>query len=86
MTVPVPGARCPVKARLNVALEDISPRGQRLGRQLASIERTITELERGEKRMAEKMFDGVDHTEYEDEVEQGRPSTPLTGHTPIDGG
>ena len=42
----------------------------RLGRQKASVERTITELERGEKPMAEKMLDGVDHTEYKDEVDQ----------------
>jgi DNA-binding transcriptional MerR regulator len=43
---------------------------RRLGRQMASVRRTITELERGEKPMAEKMFDGFDHTEYQDEVER----------------
>lgn len=43
---------------------------QRLGRQIASVERTITDLDKGENPMAEKMFDGFDHTEYQDEVEQ----------------
>lgn len=43
---------------------------KRLARQLASIETTIDALEGGEKPMAENMFDGFDHTQYKDEVEQ----------------
>jgi DNA-binding transcriptional MerR regulator len=43
---------------------------ERIGRQIASVERTIKELEGGEKPMAEKMFEGFDHTQYKDEVEQ----------------
>jgi len=57
-------------AALRSHLEWLAREQQRLGRQMVSIERTITELERGGKPMAEKMFDGFDHTEYKDEVER----------------
>ena len=57
-------------AALGAHLGWLAHEQQRLGRQMASIERTITELEQGVKPMAEKMFDGFDHTEYKDEVEQ----------------
>ncbi|WP_193599010.1 MerR family transcriptional regulator [Microbacterium sp. YJN-G] len=43
---------------------------QRLTRQIASVESTITALREGEGLMAENMFDGFDHTQYKDEVEQ----------------
>jgi len=55
---------------LRAHLEWLSHERERLARQIASVERTITELEGGEKPMAEKMFDGFDHTQYKDEVEQ----------------
>ncbi|MBW9092454.1 MerR family transcriptional regulator [Microbacterium jejuense] len=42
----------------------------RLARQIASVEHTITALRGGERLMAENMFDGFDHTQYKDEVEQ----------------
>jgi MerR family transcriptional regulator, thiopeptide resistance regulator len=42
----------------------------RLDRQIASVESTINTLKGGEKPMAEKMFDGFDHTQYKDEVEE----------------
>ncbi|WP_448007008.1 MerR family transcriptional regulator [Agromyces bauzanensis] len=42
----------------------------RLTRQIASVERTIGALEGGERLMAEQMFDGFDHTQYKDEVEE----------------
>ncbi|MFS0895199.1 MerR family transcriptional regulator [Microbacterium sp. 179-I 3D3 NHS] len=42
----------------------------RLTRQIASVESTITALRGGENPMAENMFDGFDHTQYKDEVEQ----------------
>ena len=57
-------------AALRAHLDWLAHEQQRLGRQMASVERTITELEKGEKPMAEKMFDGFDHTEYKDEVER----------------
>jgi DNA-binding transcriptional MerR regulator len=42
----------------------------RLARQIASVENTINALRGGERLMAENMFDGFDHTQYRDEVEQ----------------
>ncbi|WP_336644967.1 MerR family transcriptional regulator [Microbacterium sp. USHLN186] len=43
---------------------------QRMRRQIASVERTITALREGVPIMAENMFDGFNHTQYKDEVEQ----------------
>lgn len=43
---------------------------QRLDRQIASVETTITKLKGGEQLMAEEMLDGFDHTQYREEVEQ----------------
>ncbi len=42
----------------------------RLARQVASVESTITALRGGERLMAENMFDGFDHTQYKGEVEE----------------
>ena len=42
----------------------------RLARQVASVERTIEALEGGEEIMAKEMFDGFDHTQYREEVEE----------------
>lgn len=42
----------------------------RLTRQVASVENTIAALRGGERLMAENMFDGFDHTQYKDEVEE----------------
>lgn len=42
----------------------------RLARQIASVESTIDALRGGEQLMAENMFDGFDHTQYREEVEQ----------------
>ena len=39
-------------------------------RQIASVAKTIEALRGGEELMAENMFDGFDHTQYKDEVEQ----------------
>lgn len=41
----------------------------RLGRQIASVRSTIEALRGEEKIMAQKMFDGFDHTRYREEVE-----------------
>lgn len=43
---------------------------ERLARQIASVEKTITTLKGGEQLMAENMFDGFDHTQYKEEVEE----------------
>jgi DNA-binding transcriptional MerR regulator len=42
----------------------------RLDRQIASVESTIVKMEGGEQLMAEEMFDGFDHTQYKEEVEE----------------
>jgi DNA-binding transcriptional MerR regulator len=42
----------------------------RLARQIASVENTINALKGGEELMAENMFDGFDHTQYKEEVEE----------------
>lgn len=42
----------------------------RIARQLASVHDTITRLTNGEQIMADTMFDGFDHTDYREEVEQ----------------
>ncbi|WP_029145003.1 MerR family transcriptional regulator [Microbacterium luticocti] len=41
---------------------------QRLQRQIAAVSSTIDALKGGDSPMAENMFDGFDHTQYEDEV------------------
>ncbi|MDQ0643996.1 MerR family transcriptional regulator [Microbacterium murale] len=41
----------------------------RLARQIASVENTINALKGGGTLMAENMFDGFDHTQYKEEVE-----------------
>jgi DNA-binding transcriptional MerR regulator len=43
---------------------------ERIARQLASVRDTITRLKKGEQIMADTMFDGFDHTQYKEEVEQ----------------
>ncbi len=43
---------------------------ERLARQIASVEKTIESVRKGGTLMAENMFDGFDHTQYKDEVEQ----------------
>ncbi|KHK97161.1 MerR family transcriptional regulator [Microbacterium mangrovi] len=43
---------------------------QRLTRQIDSVSRTITTLKAEEPLMAQNMFDGFDHTQYKDEVEE----------------
>ncbi|MDO7882972.1 MerR family transcriptional regulator [Salinibacterium soli] len=42
---------------------------QRIDRQISAVESTIDSIEGGEQLMAEKMFDGFDHTQYKEEVE-----------------
>ncbi|MCB5274595.1 HTH-type transcriptional activator TipA [Arthrobacter sp. SO5] len=42
----------------------------RLARQIASVQHTITAMKAGGKIMAEEMFDGFDHARYKDEVEE----------------
>ncbi|HRQ00795.1 MAG TPA: MerR family transcriptional regulator [Terrimesophilobacter sp.] len=55
---------------LHTHLHWLQQEQHRLDRQIAAVETTITKLEGGEQLMAEEMFDGFDHTQYKDEVEQ----------------
>ena len=43
---------------------------ERLNEQIRSVTRTLEDLEGGKQLMAENMFNGFDHTEYKEEVEQ----------------
>lgn len=43
---------------------------ERLGRLIASVEKTIAAQETGEEIMVQNMFDGFDHTQYKNEVER----------------
>ena len=51
-------------------LEWLRREQERLDRQIGAVETTIEKLKGGGQLMAEEMFDGFDHTQYKDEVEQ----------------
>jgi DNA-binding transcriptional MerR regulator len=55
---------------LQVHLEWLADEKARLDRQIASVESTLKNLKGGKQLMAEQMFDGFDHTQYKDEVEE----------------
>jgi DNA-binding transcriptional MerR regulator len=55
---------------LRAHLEWLRAESARLARQIASVEHTITRIERKEPLVAEEAFDGFDHTQYKEEVEQ----------------
>ncbi|WP_309069215.1 MerR family transcriptional regulator [Microbacterium sp.] len=55
---------------LEAHLEWLRGERERIGRQIAAVTGTIRGLEEQEELMAEKMFDGFDHTPYKQEVEQ----------------
>ncbi|HEU4668822.1 MAG TPA: TipAS antibiotic-recognition domain-containing protein [Arthrobacter sp.] len=57
-----------VKA-LSHHLEWLGKEKERITRQMASVRQTIETMKRGGEIVAEKMFDGFDHTQYKDEVE-----------------
>jgi DNA-binding transcriptional MerR regulator len=57
-------------AALRTHLEWLREEQARLARQAASVEHTLETLEGGGELMAENMFDGFDHTQHRDEVEQ----------------
>ncbi len=56
-------------AALERHLAQLRAEQERLARQIASVEHTITTLREGEDLMPENMFDGFDHTQYKEEVE-----------------
>jgi DNA-binding transcriptional MerR regulator len=55
---------------LGTHLEWLSQEQDRLARQIAAVRQTIEAVKGSEELMAEKMFDGFDHTQYKDEVEE----------------
>jgi MerR family transcriptional regulator, thiopeptide resistance regulator len=55
---------------LTTHLHWLTAEKDRLDRQIASVETTIRKMRGGEQLMAEEMFDGFDHTQYKDEVEE----------------
>ena len=56
-------------AALRAHLDWLRKEQERIGRQIRSVERTITAREKGQDIMAEQAFDGFDHTVYREEVE-----------------
>lgn len=57
-------------AALHTHLALLRREQNRLKRQIAAVEHTIVSLKGRDPLMAEAMFEGFDHTEYKDEVEQ----------------
>ncbi len=58
------------QAALTTHLTLLKDEQQRLARQVAAVEHTIEVLAGRTQLMADEMFDGFDHTEHKDEVEQ----------------
>ncbi|BCT74376.1 MerR family transcriptional regulator [Sinomonas cyclohexanicum] len=59
----------PVHA-LRTHLDWLRQERERLARQARAVEMTIRQMEGGGQLMAQDMFDGFDHTQYKDEVEE----------------
>ncbi|MGW8950691.1 MerR family transcriptional regulator [Streptomyces sp. NPDC055709] len=57
-------------AALRAHLGLLEQERERIGRQIASVRTTLDRTEKGEELMAEEVFDGFDHTRYEEEVTQ----------------
>ncbi|SEC90927.1 MerR family transcriptional regulator [Streptomyces sp. TLI_105] len=55
-------------AALRTHLALLEQERERIGRQIASVRTTLRKTERGEELMADEVFDGFDHTRYEEEV------------------
>lgn len=55
-------------AALRTHLDVLEQERRRLDRQIASVRTTLDKLTEGEELMAHEVFDGFDHTQYEEEV------------------
>src|SRR3954463_2535184 len=55
-------------AALETHLELLEGEQRRIGRQIESVRTTLRKLKGGERLMAEEVFDGFDHKQYEEEV------------------
>ncbi|WBU37405.1 MerR family transcriptional regulator [Homoserinibacter sp. YIM 151385] len=63
------GAREDVPA-LRTHLAQLGREQERLARQIAAVERTIEQMEKGVEPMAEEMFEGFDHAQHRAEVQE----------------
>ncbi|MGA5068724.1 MerR family transcriptional regulator [Streptomyces exfoliatus] len=57
-------------AALRTHLALLEQERERIGRQIASVRTTLHKTENGEELMADEVFDGFDHTVYEEEVSE----------------
>lgn len=64
------GEQTDVRSALREHVRRLREEQDRVGRQAASVERTLTALDDGREPTMETMFDGFDHTRYEDEVRE----------------
>ncbi|MEU8523462.1 MerR family transcriptional regulator [Streptomyces sp. NBC_01216] len=55
-------------AALRTHLSLLEQERERIGRQIEAVRTTLHKTEKGEELMAEEVFDGFDHTRYEEEV------------------
>lgn len=55
-------------AALGAHIEWLQQEKERIDRQIASVHRTLAHIERGEEITMKAIFDGFDHTQYEEEV------------------
>lgn len=62
------GAQQDTASALRTHLELLEQERQRIGRQIESVTTTLRKIEGGQQLMAEEVFDGFDHTQYEQEV------------------
>ncbi len=62
--------QAPHEAALRTHLQWLHREKERLDRQIVAVERTITKIEKKEPLVAEEMFDGFDHSQYKEEVEE----------------
>lgn len=59
-----------VRSALREHVRRLRQEQDRIGRQAVSVERTLTAMDDGRELTVETMFDGFDHTRYEDEVRE----------------
>ncbi len=57
-------------AALRAHLDRLHREQARIARQIGAVERTLDTMSTGEQLMAESMFDGFEHTQYKEEVEE----------------
>lgn len=61
---------CHAETALAGHLQWLRQEQDRLGRQIAAVQHTLEAVKEGRELMAERMFDGFDHTRHQEEVEE----------------